>query len=181
MKKLFISTFIVVSVISITLYAWAQGAAGDGAALPGSDTLTDAIETIGSGAAQYGWLGVLSALFTTGVGVFKWLFPTYWGQQKRWVKLCWVFGTSAVGVGIISFLGGVALPATIAAGLLGGLTAIGGHQVKKSAEEILQEKRNNKAKKEMEAIGKQKGLDLKPNILTDEQLKQLDESRRNNE
>jgi hypothetical protein len=129
-----------------------------------TDVLQKAIETIGSGAAQYGWLGVLSAIFSTGIGVFKWLFPEYWGRQSRWVKLAWVFGTSGIGVGLLSVLGGVAIPSALAAGLLGGLAAIGGHQVKKSAEEIKVEKAYKKAKKEMEEIGHKKGLDLKPKI-----------------
>lgn len=136
-----------------------------------TDVLTTAIETVGSGAAQYGWLGALSGILSVGIGVFKFLFPSFWSRQKRWVKLAWIFGTSAVGAGILSALGGIAIPAAIAAALLGGLSAIGGHQVKKSGEEILRERKEAKAKKEMEAIGHRKGLDLAPKIMTTNKLK----------
>lgn len=130
------------------------------------DIISGAIDAIATGAAQYGWLGVLASSLTVGIGVFKYFAPDYWERQKRWVKLSWVFGTSAIGALLLAVLGGVAVPAAVSAALLGGLAAIGGHQVKKSAEEIVTEKRNEKARAMMDAIVK-KAPDIKPEIRAD--------------
>jgi hypothetical protein len=101
------------------------------------EILPDTFQSINDGYAAYGWLGGLAALITAGVTIFRFIMPKLWDRLSKWVQLLVVFGFAGVGAALLSIAGGVALPAALMAGFMGGLSAIGIHQNIKTGKEML--------------------------------------------
>jgi hypothetical protein len=89
------------------------------------DIIQEAAKSVTDGLGAYGVVGAVAAALTAAVGVDR-AAGLPWKTIPKWGRYLIVFAFSAVGSGMMSFLGGVGVAASIVAGVMAGLVAIGG-------------------------------------------------------